>query len=115
VIVDPAHLDNSLDSYTEEKVEQYAGLSRMVNRNDETVSAVFVAGRAVFRNGQPIDLLGKQRTGSFLRANTTTPAATGPSWGYLASHQNLANVHEHQRNLVDPLCTAAYDPSTREA
>ena len=77
VIVDPAHLDYSLDSYAEEKVEQYGGLSRMVNRNDDTVSAVFVAGRAVFLNGQPTDVLGARRTGSFLRANTTIPATTG--------------------------------------
>jgi N-acyl-D-aspartate/D-glutamate deacylase len=74
VIVDPAHLDDSLDGYAEEKVEQYGGLSRMVNRNDDTVSAVLVAGRAVFLDGQPTDVLGTQRTGSFLRANTITPA-----------------------------------------
>jgi N-acyl-D-aspartate/D-glutamate deacylase len=77
VIVDPAHLDDSLDSYSEEKVEQYGGLSRMVNRNDDTVSAVFVGGQAVFLNGQPTDVLGAQRTGSFLRADTTT-RATAP-------------------------------------
>ena len=77
VIIDPAHLDDSLDSYAEEKVEQYGGLSRMVNRNDDTVSAVLVSGRAVFLNGQPTEVLGTQRTGSFLRANTTTPATTG--------------------------------------
>ncbi len=76
VIVDPAHLDDALDSYAEEKVEQYGGLSRMVNRNDDTVSAVLVAGHAVFLNGQPTEVLGTQRTGSFLRANTTTPATT---------------------------------------
>jgi N-acyl-D-aspartate/D-glutamate deacylase len=77
VIIDPAHLDDSLDGYAEERVEQYGGLSRMVNRNDKTVSAVLVAGRAVFLNGQPTEVLGTQRTGSFLRANTTTPATTG--------------------------------------
>jgi N-acyl-D-aspartate/D-glutamate deacylase len=77
VIVDPAHLDDSLDRYAEETVEPYAGLSRMVNRNDETVSAVFVAGRAVFLNGRPTEVLGEHRTGSFLRADTTTPAARG--------------------------------------
>jgi N-acyl-D-aspartate/D-glutamate deacylase len=77
VIVDPAHLDHSLDSYAEEKVEQYGGMSRMVNRNDDTVNAVLVAGRAVFLNGQPTEVLGTQRTGSFLRANTPTPATTG--------------------------------------
>ena len=76
VIVDPAHLDDSLDGYAEAKVEQYGGLSRMVNRNDDTVSAVLVAGQPVFLNGQPTEVLGTQRTGSFLRANTTTPATT---------------------------------------
>jgi N-acyl-D-aspartate/D-glutamate deacylase len=81
LIVDPAHLDDSLDSYAEEKVEQYGGLSRMVNRNDDTVSAVFVAGQAVFLNGQPTEVIGTQRTGSFLRANTATPATTGTASG----------------------------------
>ena len=76
VIVDPAHLDDSLDSYAEETVEQYGGLSRMVNRNDDTVCAVLVGGQAVFLNGQPTEVLGRQRTGSFLRANTTTTATT---------------------------------------
>ncbi|OBA81222.1 hypothetical protein A9W99_14380 [Mycobacterium sp. 1164966.3] len=74
VIVDPAHLDDSLDSYAEQQVEQYGGLSRMVNRNDDTVSAVFVAGRAVFLNGEPTEVVGTQRTGSFLRADTPAPA-----------------------------------------
>jgi N-acyl-D-aspartate/D-glutamate deacylase len=76
VIVDPVHLDDSLDSYAEEKVEQYGGLSRMVNRNDDTVNAVLVGGQAVFLNGQRTEVLGTERTGSFLRANTTTPATT---------------------------------------
>ena len=42
----------SLDEYAEEPVEQYGGLSRMVNRNDDTVQAVFVGGRAVFLDGE---------------------------------------------------------------
>jgi N-acyl-D-aspartate/D-glutamate deacylase len=79
MIVDPAYLDDSLDSYAEEKVEQYGGLSRMVNRNDDTVSAVLVAGQAVFLNGQATEVLGTQRTGSFLRANATTPATARAS------------------------------------
>jgi N-acyl-D-aspartate/D-glutamate deacylase len=68
VVVDPAHLHSSLDAYAEDSVEHYGGLSRMVNRNDETVNAVFVGGRAVFVDGEPTDLVGKQRTGRFLRA-----------------------------------------------
>ena len=76
VVIDPAKLDATLDDYAEEKVEQYGGLSRMVNRNDDTVAAVFVAGRAVFRDGEPTAALGTERTGSFLRAGQSTPAPT---------------------------------------
>lgn len=76
VIVDPARLDDALDGYAEAQVEQYGGMSRMVNRNDDTVKAVLVAGRAVFLDGQPTEALGTQRTGSFLRAGTTCPATT---------------------------------------
>ena len=74
VIIDPARLDESLDDYAEEPVEQYGGLSRMVNRNDETVNAVFVGGCAVFIDGAATDLVGKQRTGRFLRAAHKAPA-----------------------------------------
>ena len=31
VVVDPERLDLSLDAYAEDRVEQYGGLSRMVN------------------------------------------------------------------------------------
>ena len=86
VIVDPKHLDDSLDTYAEAEIEQFEGLSRMVNRNDQTVNAVFVAGQAVFLDGQPTDILGHRRTGQFLRAASavdgsvprdTTAAAAG--------------------------------------
>ncbi|BBZ28677.1 hypothetical protein MMAD_29720 [Mycolicibacterium madagascariense] len=74
VIVDPRRLDDRLDAYAEEPVAQYGGLSRMVNRNDETVTAVFVGGRAVFLDGRPTDLVGRRRTGRFLRAAHRSPA-----------------------------------------
>jgi N-acyl-D-aspartate/D-glutamate deacylase len=76
-VLDPAHLDATLDEYAEQTVEQYGGLSRMVNRNDDTVSAVFVGGRAVFLNGEPTDLVDTERTGSFLRAGQVTTAPSG--------------------------------------
>jgi N-acyl-D-aspartate/D-glutamate deacylase len=76
VIIDPELLDESLDEYAEERVEQYGGLSRMVNRNDDTVSAVFVGGHAVFIDGNATDLVGRQRTGRFLRAAHKAPAVT---------------------------------------
>jgi N-acyl-D-aspartate/D-glutamate deacylase len=74
VVIDPEHLDATLDDYAENSVEQYGGLSRMVNRNDDTVTAVLVGGRAVFLGGKPTDLVGKQRTGRFLRAAHKSPA-----------------------------------------
>ncbi|OBF33533.1 hypothetical protein A5724_18305 [Mycobacterium sp. ACS1612] len=74
VVVDPERLDEMLDGYAEAEVEQYGGLSRMVNRNDDTVKAVFVGGRPVFLDGAPTDLLGTRRTGRFLRAAHKAPA-----------------------------------------
>jgi N-acyl-D-aspartate/D-glutamate deacylase len=76
VVIDPARLDASLDDYAEDRVEQYGGLSRMVNRNDDTVNAVLVGGRVVFLDGNATELVGKQRTGRFLRAAHKAPAVT---------------------------------------
>lgn len=72
VVVNPNRLDSSLDTYAEALVEQYGGLARMVNRNDETVELVLIGGNAVVRDGVPTDLLGTERTGSFLRAGQRT-------------------------------------------
>jgi N-acyl-D-aspartate/D-glutamate deacylase len=74
VIVDPNRLDERLDDYAEAPVPQYAGMPRMVNRNDAAVDLVLIAGRTVVRNGIPTELLGVERTGSFLRAAHRTPA-----------------------------------------
>ena len=76
VVIDPAQLDASLDDYAEDRVEQYGGLSRMVNRNDETVNVVLVGGRAVFLDGKATELVGKHRTGRFLRAAHKAPAVS---------------------------------------
>ena len=73
VVIDPDHLDERLDDYAESPVPQYANLPRMVNRNDETVDLVLVGGHPVVRHGTPTDLLGTERTGSFLRAGQRTP------------------------------------------
>lgn len=69
VVIDPEHLDASLDDYAEAPVEQYDRLPRMVNRNDAAVTAVFVNGEHVFGEGQPGEALGTRRTGQFLRAH----------------------------------------------
>ncbi|MFB7715835.1 amidohydrolase family protein [Nocardia sp. NPDC056100] len=68
IIIDPAHLDESLDTYAEQVVPEYDNLSRMVNRNDAAVSAVFIGGEFVFGDGVSAPVLGTRRTGRFLRA-----------------------------------------------
>jgi len=74
LVLDPAALDASLEEYAEAPVTQYGGLSRMVNRNDATVSLVMIGGRAVWRDGAPTALLGRERTGRFLRHGEHAPA-----------------------------------------
>ncbi|MCB0895103.1 MAG: amidohydrolase family protein [Nocardioides sp.] len=78
VVIDPERLDASLEEYREAPVEQYGGLSRMVNRNDAAVPAVFVSGRRVVTDGEPTDLLGRERTGQFLRAEQAGAAVPAP-------------------------------------
>ncbi|WP_330180656.1 amidohydrolase family protein [Nocardia sp. NBC_01503] len=68
VIIDPEHLDDALDAYAEAAVPEYDNLSRMVNRNDGAVAAVFVGGEFVFGDGVPAPALGTRRIGRFLRA-----------------------------------------------
>lgn len=79
VVIDPDKLDESLDRYAEHPVESYGGLSRMVNRNDETVTAVLVSGKLAFAAGKAAPALGKERFGQFLRAGSPYRklAATG--------------------------------------
>ncbi|WP_104108160.1 amidohydrolase family protein [Nocardioides sp. 616] len=67
-LLDPTRLDARVEEYAEEPCEQYGGLSRMVNRNDECVPLVMVGGRTVWRDGAPAGPLGRERTGQFLRA-----------------------------------------------
>lgn len=74
LIVDPERLDESLDAYAEQSVPAYGGMSRMVNRNDATVRAVYVGGRKVVDHGQPTDTVGEVRTGQFLRCGGRAPA-----------------------------------------
>ncbi|ORJ58456.1 N-acyl-D-amino-acid deacylase family protein [Mycobacterium simiae] len=76
VVIDPEKLDDSLDAYAEHPVESYGGLSRMVNRNDDTVRSVLVSGQLVFGAGQAAPNLGKQRFGQFLRAGQRIGALT---------------------------------------
>jgi N-acyl-D-aspartate/D-glutamate deacylase len=69
VVIDPAHLDESLNAYHEETVPFYGGLSRMVNRNDDAVVATAVNGEIVFRAGEFREGYGTTvKSGRFLRA-----------------------------------------------
>ncbi|MGA8330321.1 MAG: amidohydrolase family protein [Mycobacterium sp.] len=69
VVIDPAGLDESVDSYHEAKVPFYGDLSRMVNRNDAAVVATGVGGAIVFRNGEFREGYGKTvKSGRYLRA-----------------------------------------------
>ncbi|MCJ0906729.1 amidohydrolase family protein [Rhodococcus sp. ARC_M6] len=68
VVIDPAHLDDSLDSYSESPIAEFDNLSRMVNRNDKTVTAVFVGGEYAFGEGEAAPVLGNRRIGKFLKA-----------------------------------------------
>ncbi len=79
VVVDPAHLDDSLDAYAEAPVAAYDHLPRMVNRNDEAVTAVLVGGELVVEGGRPTELLGARRTGRFLRAGVPSRQPAVPA------------------------------------
>jgi hypothetical protein len=80
VVIDPEKLDESLDAYAEHPVESYGGLSRMVNRNYDTVSSVLVSGQLVFGAGQVSPVLGKQGFGQFLRAGDPSRTLTPAVW-----------------------------------
>jgi N-acyl-D-aspartate/D-glutamate deacylase len=78
-VIDPAGLDDSVNSYHEETVPFYGGLSRMVNRNDAAVVATGVNGAVVYRNGNFRDGYGTTaKSGHFLPADagrlTKSPA-----------------------------------------
>jgi len=88
VVIDPEGLDESVTEHHEAPMECFGGLTRMVNRNDRAVTAVYVAGNRVFGDGAYTDVLGTRRTGRFLRAGepagqvdpATVPAA-GVTYG----------------------------------
>jgi N-acyl-D-aspartate/D-glutamate deacylase len=90
VVIDPEHLDEHLDDYAEEPVPQYANLPRMVNRNGAAVNLVLISGRTVVRDGMPTELLGAERTGSFLRTGRRTSAPTSPA--PIATKEVLSHV-----------------------
>nr|MCW2727205.1 hypothetical protein [Aeromicrobium sp.] len=78
VVVDPAGLDDDVESYHEALMPAFGNLSRMVNRNDAAVTATIVTGELVFGRGDFAEGYGRStKTGRFLRAGeargTVTP------------------------------------------
>jgi N-acyl-D-aspartate/D-glutamate deacylase len=75
VVIDPGALDDSVNAYHEATVPFYGDLSRMVNRNDETVIATGVNGQVVFTRGEFREGYGTTvRSGRYLRAGAAEPA-----------------------------------------
>ncbi len=75
VVIDVGALDDSVNAYHEAVVPFYGGLSRMVNRNDDTVIATGVNGQVVFARGRFRDGYGATvRSGRYLRAGTAATA-----------------------------------------
>ncbi len=68
-IVDPAHLDASVDAYHEEDMAVFGGLRRLVNRSGAAIAATLVNGQLVYRDGAFAEGFGAtRRSGRFLRA-----------------------------------------------
>ena len=76
VVIDPAHLDASLEEIHEEPMERFKGHERLVRRNDDAVPYVVVGGSIAFEAGQFAPYVGKKRLGEFLKARTTAEAGT---------------------------------------
>jgi len=69
VVVDPATLDDRLDSMTEEEMVGMPGLDRLVRRHDDCVTSVLINGRLAWHDGAFTDGFGDQRGyGTVLRA-----------------------------------------------
>lgn len=69
VVIDPGGLDRSLEDYHEAPIEEFGGVMRLVNRNDQAVDAVLVNGRIAWRHGRPDPRLGRETGfGQFLAA-----------------------------------------------
>jgi N-acyl-D-aspartate/D-glutamate deacylase len=82
VIIDPEHLDESVDRILEAPAEAFGGRARLVNRNDDAVVATYVAGTRLYGSGEFTADFGTRRTGRYLRAGET-PEAVDP-------HQRVA-------------------------
>ncbi|PYE13076.1 N-acyl-D-aspartate/D-glutamate deacylase [Williamsia limnetica] len=70
VVVDPAGLTDQTKEYAEEAMPEFGGIMRMVNRNDDAVTATVVAGEYLYGRGDFAPGFGTTlRSGQFLRAD----------------------------------------------
>jgi hypothetical protein len=68
-VVDQATLDDRLDDISEDDMVGMAGLSRLVRRHDDCVTAVLVNGRLAWHHGAFVDGFGDRKGyGQILRA-----------------------------------------------
>ena len=73
-VIDPRHLDASLDEKHEEPIPELGGYVRLVRRNPQAVPAVVVNGTLVALAGEVLPEIGKTTgTGRFLRARASAP------------------------------------------
>ncbi len=69
VIIDPAHLDDSVEQLHEAPIPEFGEFRRMVRRNDEAVRTVIVNGFVAWNRGSAVPGLGSDRAfGQVLRA-----------------------------------------------
>ncbi|MCA9609733.1 MAG: amidohydrolase family protein [Myxococcales bacterium] len=69
VVIDPTHLDDSVDAIHEAPIPELGGYVRLVRRNPDAVPAVLVNGELVVERGEVLPDVGRTRgTGRFLRA-----------------------------------------------
>lgn len=68
VVIDPEGLDDTLEMAHEQEMSCFDGLVRMVRRNPKAVPLVLINGKMAIENGEPTDILGKEKMGRVLRA-----------------------------------------------
>ena len=68
VVVNPEGLTSSVSEIHEEEMPGFAGLKRLVRRNDAAVPLVMIGGHVAVRDGVPAAALGSEKMGRVLRA-----------------------------------------------
>ncbi|MEM9696910.1 MAG: N-acyl-D-glutamate amidohydrolase, partial [Myxococcota bacterium] len=76
VVIDPEALDHRVEEIHEEPMPEFGDTKRLVRRNPDVVSAVFVNGVQVVTDGMVHPEVGRSvKAGRFLRTRSAPPAA----------------------------------------